>query len=152
MDDRLRAAEALAGIDQHRDHARRRARLPWWVYAAMFVLVAAGSAANDFVSLGGAKLIALLILIAFVAVLVATFATGSAPLSTWRGVQRRQSFMPRAFAVIAVLGGILGWLVARYGGDLTAHLGAYPNTVAGPIYGVVFTGLFALSQRLTTTR
>jgi hypothetical protein len=116
------------------------------------VLVAAGSAANDFVSLGGAKLIALLILIAFVAVLVATFATGSAPVSTLRGVQRRQSFIPRAFAVIAVLGGVLGWLVARYGGDLTAHLGSYPNTVAGLIYGAVFTGLFALSQRLSATR
>ncbi|MFI6070122.1 hypothetical protein ACIA5C_00885 [Actinoplanes sp. NPDC051343] len=45
-----------------------------------------------------------------------------------------------------------GWLVARYGADLTTHLGAYPNTVAGLIYGVVFTGLFALSQRLSTTR
>jgi hypothetical protein len=74
----------------------------------MFVLVAAGSAANDFVSLGGARLIALLILIAFVAVLVATFATGSAPLGRWRGVQPRQSFGPRAFAAIAVLGGAAG--------------------------------------------
>jgi hypothetical protein len=89
--------DTLARIRNDQDRARRNARLPWWVYAMMFVLVAAGSAANDF-SLGGARLIALLILIAFVAVLVATFATGSAPLSRWRGVQPRQSFAPRAFA------------------------------------------------------
>jgi hypothetical protein len=56
------------------------------------------------------------------------------------------------FAVIAVLGGAAGWLVARHGAALTDHLGAYPNTVAGLLYGAVFTGLFALSQRLTVAR
>jgi hypothetical protein len=152
MDERLHAAEALASIRDHQESARRRARLPWWVYAVMFVLVAAGSAANDFVSLSGAKLLALLVLMAFVAVLAVAFATRSAPLSSVRGVQPRQSFAPRAFVLIAVLGGVLGWLVAQYGAGLTDHLGAYPDTVAGLIYGAVFTGLFALSQRLTVTR
>jgi hypothetical protein len=152
MNQRFEAADALAAISDRQDRARRRARLPWWVYAGMFVLVAAGSAANDFVSVDGAKLIALLVLIAFVAILVITFATGSAPLGRLRGVQPRQSFVPRAFAAIAVLGGAVAWLVAHYGDRFTGHLGAYPNSVAGLLYGAVFTGLFALGQRLTTTK
>lgn len=146
------ATRDLASIREHQEHARRRARLPGWVYAAMFVLVAAGGAANDLVSLTGAKLIALLVLIALVATLAVSFATGSAPLSSMRGVQPRQSFAPRAFVLIAVLGGAVGWLVAQYGTRLTDHLGAHPNTVAGLIYGAVFTGLFALSQRMTAGR
>jgi hypothetical protein len=152
MDDRLQAATDLANMRDHQERARRRARLPWWVYAAMFVLVAAGSAANDFVNLTGAKVIAVLVLIGFAAVLVVTFATGSAPLSAWRGVQPRQTFVPRAFAIVAVLGGAFGWLVAHYGSRLADHFGSHPNTVLGLIYGVVFTALFALSQRLSSTR
>jgi hypothetical protein len=152
MDEKLQAADALASIHDHQDRARRRARLPWWVYAAMFVLVAAGSAANDFVSLDGAKLIAMLVLIAFAATLVITLTTRSAPLSLLRGVQGRRSFVPRAFAAIAVLGAAAAWLLAHYGTRLTEHLGAHPNTVAGLLYGAVFTGLFALSQRLSATR
>ncbi len=111
----------------------------------MFVLVAAGTAANDFVPLRGAKVIALRVLIAFAATMVVTLATGSAPLSSLRGVQPRRSFPPRAYAVIAVLGGAAGWLIARHGAAFTDHLGGF-------LYGAVFTGLFALSQRLTVGR
>ncbi|MFI6077166.1 hypothetical protein ACIA5C_37095 [Actinoplanes sp. NPDC051343] len=49
-------------------------------------------------------------------------------------------------------GRLAGWLVAQYAASLTSHLGAYPNTVAGLLYGAVFTALFALSQRLISTR
>ena len=152
MNDRNQAADALGSIRDHEERARRHARLPWWVYAAMFVLVAAGGAVNDVVSLDGAKLIALLVLIALVAVLVITFATGTAPLAALRGVQPRQTFAPRAFAVVAVLGGVTAWLVAQYGASLENHLGAYPNTLLGLIYGAAFTALFALSQRLSSPR
>jgi hypothetical protein len=51
-------------------------------------------------------------------------------------VQPRQTFAPRAFAV----------------GRLAGHLGSYPDTVPGPIHGVVITALSALGRRLSATR
>jgi cation transport ATPase len=152
MDDRRHATEALASIHDHQESARRHARNPWWVYAAMFVLIAGATAADDVVTLTGAKVIALLVLVAFTATLVITFATGSAPLSAWRGVQRRQAFAPRAFVIIAVLGAVIGWLLIHYSGRVAGHLGGHPGVVLGLLYGAVFTGLFALSQRLSATR
>ena len=144
MEDRRQAAEELAIIRDHQRSARQRARLPWWVYAAMFVLIAGVTALNDVVSLTGAKVIAVLVLVAFIAVMVITFATGQAPLSLFRGVQRRQVFAPRAFAVIAVLGGALGWLTLHY--LSSSHVSA---TELGLVFGALCTGLFALSQRLS---
>ncbi|GHF60681.1 uncharacterized membrane protein YtjA (UPF0391 family) [Amycolatopsis bartoniae] len=154
MDEQQRAAEALAAIDGHRERARRAARLPWWVYAVMFVLVAAVTAANDFVDLTGAKAISAVVLVLLVVTLVVTFASGSAPLSRVRGVQLRQSFNPRAYGAVVLVGCAGGWLIMRYGTGFTqavadaVGLHGYPNTVTGVLYGAAFTGLFALSQLL----
>jgi hypothetical protein len=153
-DEQRQAAEALATIRGHQERTRRAARLPWWVYAAMFVLTAGGTAANDFVGLSGAKLIAILVLVALVVVLVTTFAGRSAPLSRLRGVQRRQSFVPSVFVFVAIVLGLGAWLISRYGtgfaGDVAGAVGLreYPNTVTGVLYGAAFTALFALTQLL----
>jgi hypothetical protein len=153
-EEQRQAAEALATIRGHQERTRRAARLPWWVYAAMFVLTAGGTAANDLVGLSGAKLIAILVLVALVVVLVITFAGRSAPLSRLRGVERRQSFVPWVFVVVAVVAGLTAWLLSRYGTDFEGGIAGavgmrdYPNTVTGVLYGVVFTSLFALAQLL----
>jgi hypothetical protein len=153
-DEQRQAAEALAAIRGHQERTRRAARLPWWVYAAMFVLTAGGTAANDFVGLNGAKLIAVLVLVALVVVLVITFAGRSAPLSRLRGVERRQSFVPWVFVVVAAIVGLGAWLISHYGtafeGDVADAVGLrdYPNTVTGVLYGAAFTALFALTQLL----
>jgi hypothetical protein len=149
MDERAEAAEALAAIRDHQDRARRRARLPRWYYAAMFVLIAAGGAANDFVTLAGAKLIALLVLVTLAGALALGFATGSSLLGTLRGVQPRPSTSSRT-SLLFVLGAlVLAWALAHYASSATGHLGPHPNTVAGLILAAVFTALFALSQRPT---
>jgi hypothetical protein len=158
QDERRRAAQALAAVRTHQERARRAARLPWWGYAAMFVLSLAGSAANDFVDLGGAKLLAAVVVVLFAAVLGVTVLGRSAPLSRVRGVQRRQSFDPRAFAAVAVVGGAIAALVSHYGtgfaGAVADGVGLrqYPNTVTGVVYGAVFTALFALSRLLTASQ
>lgn len=155
MAEHRQAAQALASVRVHQERARRAARLPWWVYAAAFVLSAATTAADDFVSLDGTKLIAILVSVVLVAALLIGAATGSAPLSLARGVQPQQSFAPKVFVFVAIVGGVGGWLISRYGTDL-AHgpadgigLGDYPNTVAGVIYGAAFTASFALTRLLT---
>jgi hypothetical protein len=159
MDERneqRQAAEALATIHAHQERTRRAARLPWWVYAAMFALSAGATAANDFVGLSGAKLIATLVLVAMVVVFAITFTGRSAPLSRLRGVQRRQSFIPSVFGAVAVVAGLVAWLISHYGtgiADDTAGavgLRDYPNTVTGVLYGAVFTALFGLSRLLST--
>jgi hypothetical protein len=148
------AAEALATVHAHQERTRLAARLPWWVYAAMFVLAAGGTAANDFVSLSGAKLLAIVVVVALVVVLVAGFVGRSAPLSRVRGVQPRQSFVPSVFGFVVIVGGLGVWLISRYGtGFANAVAGAvglrnYPNTVAGVFFGAAFTLLFALAQLL----
>lgn len=154
LDEQRQAAEALATIRTHQERTRRAARVPWWVYPAMFVLSAGATAANDFVSLSGTKLVAGLILVALVVVLVISFATGSAPLSRVRGVQRRQSFVPWVFGVVVIVAGLGAWLISRYGNGFTHDVAGavglrdYPNTVTGVLYGVAFTALFALTQVL----
>ncbi|MFB9830899.1 hypothetical protein [Actinoallomurus acaciae] len=153
--DERQAAEALAMVHTHQERTRRAARLPWWVYAAVFVLTAGGTAANDFAGLGGAKLIAIVVLVALVVVLVTTFAGRSSLLGRMRGVERRQSFDPRVFGTVLIVAALGTWLVSRYGTDLTGHvadavgLRHYPNTVDGVLYGVAFTALFGLGRLLT---
>lgn len=155
--DRKRAAETLAAIHDGQERARRAARLPWWVYAGMFLLIAGGTAALDFVDLNGAKLGAIVVLVLFIAVLAVTFVTRSAPLSWARGVQPRQSFNPAVFVIVAVLAGLIVVLSDSYGTGFAhrianaAGLHDYPNTVAGVLYGAVFTALFALGRMLTET-
>ncbi|GAA4663376.1 MULTISPECIES: hypothetical protein [Amycolatopsis] len=152
--DEQQAAEALAAVRAHQERARRAARLPWWVYLGMFVLIAAVTAANDFVDLTGAKAISAVVLVLLVVVFAVTFGSGSAPLGKVRGVQPRQSFVPRVFGVVAVLGCLGGWLIFHYGNGFTQDVAAstglrdYPGTVAGVLYGAAFTALFALSQLL----
>jgi hypothetical protein len=154
QDEQRRAAEDLATVRTHQERARRAARLPWWLYAVMFVLAAGGGAINDFVSLSASKLIAIVIVVALVVVLVIGLVTKSAPLSTVRGVQRQQSYVPWAFAVMVIAGGFGAWLIYNYGPGFSAGLADaiglhhYPDTVAGVIYAAVFTALFALSQLL----
>jgi hypothetical protein len=152
-DEQRQAADALAMVRTHQERTRRAARLPWWVYAAIFVLTAGGTAANDFAGLGGAKLIAL---VALAAVLVTVFAGRSSLLGRMRGVERRQSFDPQVFGVVLVVAVVGTWLASRYGTDLagdiagTVGLRDYPDTVDGALYGAGFTLLFGLSQLLTT--
>jgi hypothetical protein len=151
-----RATEALATVQDHQRRTRRAARLPWWVYAAMFVLTAAGTAANDFVSLSGAKLIAVLVMVALVVVLVTSFTSRSALFSRVRGVQPRQQFIPWVFGVVLIAAGLGAWLISRYGTGAVSRvadavgLRGYPNTVAGILWGAAFTLLFALTQLLIT--
>jgi len=153
-DEQRQAAEALATVRVHQERARRAARLPAWVYAGMFVLSAGVAAVNDFVGLSGARLIALLVMIALVVGLVTTFAGRSAPLSRLRGVQRQQPFVPPVFGFVVIVGGLGAWLLTHYGTGLAddiadaAGLRGYPNTVAGVLYGAAFTLLFALAQLL----
>jgi flagellar biosynthesis protein FliQ len=148
------ASEALATVRAHQERTRRAARLPWWVYVAMFVLTAAGTAASDFVSLTGAKLMAVLIIVVLVVVLVTSFVSRSALFSRVRGVQLRQQFVPRVFGVVLVVAVLGAWLISRYGTGFVSHvanavgLRNYPNTVAGILWGAAFTALFALSQLL----
>lgn len=156
QNEQRQAAKALAMVHEHQERTRRAARIPPWVYAAMFVLSAGATAANDFVDVSGAKLIAALVLVMFVVALAMTFAGRSAPLSRVRGVQRRQSFAPPVFGVILVLAAVGSWLISRYGADLADDIANatgthdYPNTVLGVLYGAAFTALFALGQLLTT--
>jgi Mn2+/Fe2+ NRAMP family transporter len=152
--DEQQAAEALATVRTHQDRTRRAARLPWWVYAAVFVLATGGMALNDVISLSGAKLVAVLVLVVLAVVFATSRVNGPAPLGRVRGVQRRQSFVPWLFGVVAFLAGLGAWLISRYGSEVTHDLAdavglpGYPNTVAGVLYGAAFTGLFALSQLL----
>lgn len=154
QDERRQAAETLATIQSDQDRTRRAARLPLWVYAVMFVLVVAGSAVNDFVNLTGSKVMAGAIVVVLVIVLVTSFVSRSAPLSRVRGVQSRQTFVPSAFGVVAIIGVIAAWLIVRYGSAFAHNLANavglrdYPNTVIGVVFGVVFTALFALGQLL----
>jgi hypothetical protein len=155
MDDQQqRATEALATVRAHQEQTRRAARLPWWVYAAMFVLTAAGTAANDFVSLSGTKLIAILVMVVLVIVLVISIADRSALFSRIRGMQPRQQFVPWVFGVVLVAAGLGAWLISHYGNgfvhDVADAIGLrnYPNTVAGILWGAAFTALFALTQLL----
>lgn len=74
--DEQQAAEALAAVRVHQDRTRRAARLPWWVYAAVFVLAAGGMALNDVISLSGAKLVAVLVLVVLAVVFVVCSAVG----------------------------------------------------------------------------
>lgn len=153
QDEQKQAAEALAMVQAHQEQTRRATRLPWWVYVAMFVVSAGLAALNDFVSLSGSKLIAALILVALAAVF-ATSRVDQSVLGKVRGVQRRQSFVPWVFGVVAFIAGLGAWLISRYGtsvtGDIAGAVGLrdYPNTVAGVLYGVAFTALFALAQLL----
>lgn len=156
QDERRQAAEALATIGAHQERTRRAVRLPWWVYAAIFVLSAGGSAANDFVGLSGAKLLSALVLVGLAVVLVISLVSRSAPLSLVRGVQPRQSFVPWVFGAVAAVAVLGAWLIAHYGtGFANAIAGGvglrgYPNTVVGVLYGAAFTALFAATQLLVT--
>jgi hypothetical protein len=157
QDQRRQATEALATVQAHQERTRRAARLPWWVYAAMFVLTAAATAASDFVSLSGSKLIAVLVLVVLVVVLVTSIIERSALFSKVRGVQPRQQFIPWVFGVVLVVAGLGAWLISRYGNgfvsDIAGAVGLrdYPHTVAGILWGAAFTVLFALTRLLITT-
>ncbi|MFJ9787318.1 transcriptional regulator [Amycolatopsis sp. NPDC101161] len=90
-------------------------------------------ALNDVISLSGSKLVAALVLVVLAVVFATSRVNGPAPLGSVRGVQRRQSFVPWVFGVVA-LG---AWLISRYGTDVTHDLAdavglpGYPDTVAG---------------------
>jgi hypothetical protein len=154
--DEQQAAEALATVRAHQDRTRRAARLPWWVYVAVFVPAAGGMALNDVISLSGSKLVAVLVVVVLAVVFVTSRVNGPAPLGRVRGVQRRQSFVPWVFGVVVFVAGLGAWLISRYGSDVSHDLAnavglpGYPNTVGGLLYGAAFTGLFALSQLLLT--
>jgi hypothetical protein len=157
QDPQRRAAEALTTVRAYQQRTRRAARLPWWVYAAMFLVTAVGTAVLDFVSLSGAKLIAILVMVVLVVVLVTSIADRSALLSRVRGVQPRQQFIPWVFGVVLIVAGLGAWLIARYGNGFVSQvadavgLRDYPHTVAGILWGAAFTALFALTQLLITT-
>lgn len=156
-DEQRRAAEALAAVHTHQDRARRAARLPWWFSVGGFVLVAVPTAANDFISFGGAQEMAIVILVVLVGLLAARYVLGPShlwvpPLSRLRGVQARQVTDRRTFVLLVVGGGIAGWAVSRYGISAsdsiadTIGLDHYPYTVAGVLAGAFFVILVAVSQ------
>ncbi|HEY3687936.1 MAG TPA: hypothetical protein VGL93_33165 [Streptosporangiaceae bacterium] len=146
------AAQALTAVRAHQERTERAARVPPWFYVAMFLLIAAVTAANDFVT--QPKVIAAVVLVALVVVLVVAFAGRSAPLSRLRGVQRRQRFHPRIFGVTLLVGAVGAWLISQYGtaaaNGIAGGLGlrGYPNTVLGVVYAAVFTALFAAVQTM----
>jgi hypothetical protein len=157
QDEQQQAAEALASVRTHQEQTRRAARLPWWVYAGMFVVGAGGSAANDFISLSGAKLVAVLVIVALAVVFVASRYERSSLLGRMRGVQQRQPFVPWVFGIVLALGVLGAWLIAQYGTGFADGLAGavglrdYPNTVVGVVYGAAFTALFALGQALVAS-
>lgn len=154
QDDRDQAAAALASVRAHQEKARRAARVPWWLYVLMFVLTAGATAANDFVTITGTKVLAVVVLVLFVATLALTFVTGKPLLSVLRGVQPRQRFEPRVFLAVLLVACVAGWLFIHYGEPVTASIAGgvgladYPDTVTGVLFGIVFTGVFALGQAL----
>ena len=155
QDQRRAAVEALESARAHQERTRRAARVPWWFYPVTFVVVCGACAANDVVSLSGAKLIAGLVLVAMIVVLAVTVLGRSAPLSRIRGVQGPQTFVPWLFGLVVVVVGIGGWLASRYGvtwvDDVAraTGLGRYPNTVAGVLFGAAATALLALVHVLS---
>ena len=157
QDEQKQAVAALATVQANQDRAHQAARLPWWIYLGLFVFGVAGNAVNDFITVSGAALIAVLVLIALAVVMVVGIVSRSAPLSRLRGVQPRQTFVPSAVVFVLFVGGIGIALISRYGNGFSDSLanaiglGNYPNTVAGVIYGAAFTGLFALGQLLIRT-
>lgn len=156
QNEQRRAAEALASVREHQERTRRAARVPGWIYPAMFIWSAGALAANDFISVSGSKMVALVIMVALVATLVAGFVSGSAPLSRVRGVQRRQALGPRMFGLAIIVSGLGAWLIVRYGAGLGESLAGavglahYPYTVTGVLYGAAFTALFGLEQFVVT--
>ncbi len=154
-DEHQRAIDTLAAVSAHQHRARRAARTPWWIYLATFVLIVGVGAANDVVDISATTLIAGAILVALVVVLATTFARKdtSSLLGRWRGVQPRQQFVPWVFGVmLVVFGAVMWWLTHDDVAPSIASavdLSAYPNTVAGVLYGLVFTALLGLSRLLT---
>lgn len=154
MNEQRQAAEALATVQAHQNKARQAARVPWWTYVAMFVLCAGAVASTDFLTLSGAKFTAIVILVLLVLTLVLTFASRSAPLDRVRGVAPRRPFVPRIYGPMLLVDGVAIWLITRYGTGFAQRiadpigLSHYPNTVAGVLFGAVFTGLFALYHLL----
>lgn len=156
QDEQEQAAATLAAIRGHQERARRAARLPWWVYAVMFALIAGGCSLYDFVGRTGARVIAIVILVLFVVVLRVTFANRTAPLSWVRGVQPRQSYNPRVVLAVTVAGCLGAWLIDRFGGAFAHSVGTaiglrgYPDTATGILAAAVFTAVFALGHLLTS--
>jgi hypothetical protein len=148
------AAEALVTVQEQRQRVARAVRMPWWVYAAMFVLTAGVTAANDFVTLTGAKVMAGVVLAALVLVAAVTFLGRIDMLGRARGVERRQRFSPPVFLAAALLVGGGAWFASSSGAGFVDGLaegvgmGGYPGTVSGIVFGALFTGLFALVQFL----
>ncbi len=157
-EDQRQAQEALALMQAHQERTTRAARVPGWFYVALFVFSAGATAANDFVDISGGKVIAAAIVVALLVAVVVRLAGGAAPLSLVRGVAPQQSFAPRDKIVFLFAAAVIGWLAARYGAGfgraIASAIGVpgYPNTVTGLLYGIVATGLFALSQRLVDRR
>ena len=147
-EEQRRAAEALATVRQHQERTRRAARLPWWVFAGMFVLIAGVTAVNDFVTLSGAKLVAALVLVLLAVVLVLRSVGRTSLLGRVRGIEARQSVDPRTLGVVVVVAAVGTWLIPRYSAAVAGAVGLpdYPNTVCGVLFGAVFTALYALYQ------
>jgi hypothetical protein len=152
--DEQQAADALATVERHQEQTRRAARVPVRFYAVMFVLIAAAGAVNDFITLTGAKVLAVLVMVVLVAVVVTRFVTGKAPLDMARGVERRRPFNPRVYSAVVIVGVALVVLIATYGTGLVERItdaigpGHYPNTIVGVLFAIVLTGLYALYQVL----
>ncbi|GAA3585815.1 hypothetical protein GCM10022222_83060 [Amycolatopsis ultiminotia] len=153
--DQEKAAQALDVVRTNENRTRRAARLPWWVYAGTFVLVAVPLAAADFVDLTGTKAISAVVLALLVLALVAgLLGRGTAPLSRLRGVQARRQGSQQTFGLVVAIGALGTWLIISYGQsagiDLADAIGlhGYRNTVTGVVFGAAFTLLFALSQFL----
>ncbi len=119
-------------------------RVPWWFYAAVFVIIAGVAAANDFVRLTGTRLIALLIVVAVAGMVATARVRGGRP----------RPVNPWLFGGALLAAGLFGWVVVRYeygsGANLADRLGVhnYPHTAAGLISGTVVTLMLAMINDL----
>lgn len=146
---------ALEVAREHRRSASRAARMPWWVYAAVFVVVGGAAFAASALERGEAGLSAVIVLALFLVVFGLAVASRVAPLDRLRTVRRRARFEPVAFLVISVLGAAGLWIATRFGAAITnavagaVGLQAHSGIVAGVLAGAAFTALFALGRGLS---
>lgn len=147
--------EALESVRRSQRRAARAARVPWWVYAAMFALTAAATLCVTVLTMPGSQWVAMIVLAAFLVVFGLIVAGGHAPLDALRSVGRRQSFEPWVFGVVTVIGIAALWAATNFGAAIAGTVAdavglvGFAYLVGAVLAGAAFTALFALGQLLS---